>query len=229
MSDEEKKKRDEERKLRAEARDERLATVLAEKDQKIAAAREGVKLDSKKFQQQKLHVAAMGGINKEQEDAAKKAAEAKIPKDYTDTTKLLGAELQAQKSDILPPKTKEEAKAAVANIKPVARASEDLLAAGTTLDAIAREKAAKQTEAEKQKATELAAKKQAEDARAAAAANDPRRTDKPAATTQETPTTLLAELNTKMARLLDLSAKTTSNTYATYEAAKNLNGNLYKA
>mgnify|MGYP000856585355 CR=1 FL=1 len=62
------------------------------------------------------------------------------------------------------PDKEAEAKAAVANMKPVARASEDLLAAGTTLDAIAREKAAKQTEAEKQKATELAAKKQAEDA-----------------------------------------------------------------
>jgi hypothetical protein len=39
----------------------------------------------------------------------------------------------------------------------------------------------------------------------------------------------MAQLNTHMVKLLDLTAKTTSNTYATYEAAKNLNGNLYKA
>ena len=40
---------------------------------------------------------------------------------------------------------------------------------------------------------------------------------------------LVAQLNTHMAKLIDLSAKTTSNTYATYEAAKSLNGNLFKA
>ena len=114
-------------------------------------------------------------------------------------------------------------------MKPAAKASEDLLAAGASLDAIAKEKAAKQTEAEKQKAADIAAKKQAEDARAAAAANDPRRTDKPAAATQETPTTLLASLNTKMEQLIKLTAQTTTNTHATYEAAKSLNGNLYKA
>ena len=45
----------------------------------------------------------------------------------------------------------------------------------------------------------------------------------------ESAETLLAELNTKMAQLIKHAATTTTNTYATYEAAKSLNGNLYKA
>jgi hypothetical protein len=39
----------------------------------------------------------------------------------------------------------------------------------------------------------------------------------------------MAELNTHMAQLIATSKQTTANTYATYEAAKSLNGNLYKA
>jgi hypothetical protein len=229
MSDEEKKKRDEERALRATARDERLATVLAEKDEKLKAAKEGVKQDSAKFQQQKLHMGKMGGLQKEEEDAKKKAAEAKIPKDYTDTTKLLGAELQAQQSDILPPKTKEEAKAAVANIKPVGKASEDLLAAGASLDVIAKEKAAKAKADAEVKAKAEADAKTKTDADAKTKADAESKTKEEKNKKPESAETLLAELNTKMAQLLKHAATTTSNTYATYEAAKSLNGNLYKA
>jgi hypothetical protein len=229
ISDEEKKKRDEERALRATARDARLEAVLAEKDQKLKAAKEGVKQDSAKFQQQKLHLGKMGGLQKEEEDAKKKAAESKIPKDYTDTTKLLGAELQAQQSDILPPKTKEEAKAAVANIKPVGKASEDLLAAGASLDVIAKEKAAKaKADAEVKAKAEADAKTKA-DADAKTKADAESKTKEEKNKKPESAETLLAELNTKMAQLLKHAATTTSNTYATYEAAKSLNGNLYKA
>lgn len=47
-------------------------------------------------------------------------------------------------------------------------------------------------------------------------------------TTQESAETLLAELNTKMAQLLKFSAQTTTNTYETFNAAKGLQGNLFK-
>ena len=46
---------------------------------------------------------------------------------------------------------------------------------------------------------------------------------------QESPSTLLAELNTKMAQLIKLQAQTTTNTYENVMATKGLNKNLYKA
>ena len=74
MSDEEKKKRDEERAERAKSRDARMDAVLEEKNAKLEAHKEGVKQDTAKFQQQKIHMNKMGGLQKEEADAKKKAA-----------------------------------------------------------------------------------------------------------------------------------------------------------
>ena len=45
---------------------------------------------------------------------------------------------------------------------------------------------------------------------------------------QESPSTLLAELNTKMAQLIKLQAQTTTNTYEAVMATKGLNKNGFK-
>ena len=50
---------------------------------------------------------------------------------------------------------------------------------------------------------------------------------KPAAT-QESATTLLAQLNTHMAQLIKLTAQNTTNTYEQVVATKGLSGNLFK-
>jgi hypothetical protein len=76
---------------------------------------------------------------------------------------------------------------------------------------------------------EAAAKQKAEDDAVAKKKEEEDRKKQQEQKPQENPSVLLAELNTKMAKLIDLSTKTTNNTYATYEAAKGLNNNLYKA
>jgi hypothetical protein len=48
-------------------------------------------------------------------------------------------------------------------------------------------------------------------------------------TTQDSPATLLASLNTKMDQLIKHAAVTQSNTYETYRATNGLSGNLYKS
>jgi RNA polymerase-interacting CarD/CdnL/TRCF family regulator len=88
-----------------------------------------------------------------------------------------------------------------------------------------------EADAAKKTADEAATKKKAEDDAAAKKKADEDEAKKKEDSTKkpESLESLMAQLNTHMVKLLDLTAKTTSNTYATYEAAKNLNGNLYKA
>jgi hypothetical protein len=77
------------------------------------------------------------------------------------------------------------------------------------------------TAAEKKKAEEEAAKKKAEDeAKEKEKNKDPK--------TQETPATLLAELNTKMATLLQYTFTVAHNTNETVTATRSLNGNIMK-
>ncbi len=78
-----------------------------------------------------------------------------------------------------------------------------------------------EADAEKKKVEDAAAKKKAEED-----ANKKKEEDTKKPQSLET---LMAELNTHMAQLIATSKQTTANTYATYEAAKSLNGNLYKA
>jgi hypothetical protein len=205
MSNEEKKKRDEERAERAKSRDARMDAVLEEKNAKLEAHKEGVKQDTAKFQQQKIHMNKMGGLQKEEADAKKKAAEAASPdviKNYNDPIALLKAEATQQKSDIIP---KSEIKTPTAsNTAAVAVATKDIEAA-----------AQKKIQEAEQKAKEEAEKKKKE------------AETKPAAT-QESATTLLAQLNTHMAQLIKLTAQNTTNTYEQVVATKGLSGNLFK-
>ena len=205
ISEEEKKKRDDERAERAKSRDARMDAVLEEKDAKIAAHKEGVKQDTAKIQQQKLHMSKMGGLQKDEEDAKKKAADAANPdviKNYNDPIALLKAEATQQKSDIIP---KSEIKTPTAsNTAAVAVATKDIEAA-----------AQKKVQEAEQKAKEEAEKKKKE------------AETKPAAT-QESATTLLAQLNTHMAQLIKLTAQNTTNTYEQVVATKGLSGNLFK-
>jgi hypothetical protein len=208
ISDDEKKKRDDERAERAKARDARMDAVLEEKNAKLEANKEGVKQDSAKFQQQKLHMTKMGGLQKDEADAKKKAAEAANPeviKNYNDPIALMKAELTQQKSDIIP-------KSEIKNPAATGAASTDLAGATKAIEAAAEKK---RQEAE-QKVKEEAEKKKQE-------------SEKKPGATQESATTLLAQLNTNMAHLIKLTAQTTDNTYATVVAARGLSGNLFKA
>jgi hypothetical protein len=147
----------------------------------------------------------MGGLQKEEADAKKKAAEAASPdviKNYNDPIALLKAEATQQKSDIIP---KSEIKTPTAsNTAAVAVATKDIEAA-----------AQKKVQEAEQKAKEEAEKKKKE------AETKP-------ATTQESATTLLAQLNTHMAQLIKLTAQNTTNTYEQVVATKGLSGNLFK-
>jgi hypothetical protein len=190
MSDEEKKKRDEERKARAEARDARLETVLEEKNQKLEANKEGIKHDTAKFQQQKLHMQKMGGIQKEEEDAKKKAAdkaaEGDVVKNYNDPIALLKAEAKQQRSDIIP-------KSEIKNT-----ASSGVSGASQALEAA--------TEQQKQEAAK--AKMEAEQKAKEAEEKKGSGGKKTPATTQDSAETLLASLNTKMDQLIKINRDT---------------------
>jgi hypothetical protein len=88
-----------------------------------------------------------------------------------------------------------------------------------------------EADAQKKKQEEEAAKKKNEDAAkkkededAAKKKEEEDKSKKP-----ESAETLLAQLNTTMTKLLAHAEQTTKNTYATYDATKGLNKNLYKA
>jgi hypothetical protein len=89
-------------------------------------------------------------------------------------------------------------------------------------------KKALEADAEKKKQeAEAKAKTDAEaKAKEEAAAKEKQEQDKKS---QESPSVLLAELNTKMAQMIKLQAQTTTNTYEGVLATKGLNKNLYKA
>jgi hypothetical protein len=176
-----------------------------QRDLKLEAHKEGVKQDDARFRQQKLHVSKMGGLQKEEEDAKKKSADAEVVKNYNDPLALLKAEATQQQSDIIP-------KSEIKNIPTAGTASADLAGATKAIEAAAEQK---KQEAEKKIKEEAEKKKQEEE-------------KKPGAT-QDSAVTLLAQLNTNMAHLIKLTAQTTDNTYATVVAARGLSGNLFKA
>jgi hypothetical protein len=176
-----------------------------QRDLKLEAHKEGVKQDDARFRQQKLHVSKMDGLQKEEEDAKKKSADAEVVKNYNDPLALLKAEATQQQSDIIP-------KSEIKNIPTAGTASADLAGATKAIEAAAEQK---KQEAEKKIKEEAEKKKQEEE-------------KKPGAT-QDSAVTLLAQLNTNMAHLIKLTAQTTDNTYATVVAARGLSGNLFKA
>jgi hypothetical protein len=87
-----------------------------------------------------------------------------------------------------------------------------------------------EADAEKKKVEEAAAKKKAEEDAAVKAKEDAKVKEKQEQDkkSQESPSTLLAELNTMMAQLIKLQAQTTTNTYETVVATKGLNKNGFK-
>jgi len=84
------------------------------------------------------------------------------------------------------------------------------------------------TEAEqKRAAAEAPAKKTEEEKKAEESKKESGKG--PGPSTQDSPATLLASLNTKMDQLIKHAAVTQSNTYETYRATNGLSGNLYKS
>jgi hypothetical protein len=150
--------------------------------------------------------------------AEKKAAAAKIEAAEAKLKALSEAEaLAKQRTGSAPPSSSPTSSAPTSGA-PAATAPAD--AAKKSIEA----------DAEKKKAEEAAAKKKIEEDAAAkakedAAAKEKQEQDKKS---QESPSTLLAELNTKMAQLIKLQAQTTTNTYEAVMATKGLNKNGFK-
>jgi hypothetical protein len=246
-SDQRKKDRAEERSLRKTNNDE---AKQAQKD--------GLKEDSKKFKEQKLtHDRLTAGAKKEAEakEAAVKAQEKLL--DYSAGPEELlkqfsgkqggaveigikkqeiGKEKDAADKELAAAKTGAEKKAAAEKIE----AAEKKLEALTKAEALAKSQPATKTSNvdSGKKALEADAEKKTADADAKAKADAEAKAKEEAAAkekeeqnkkSQESPSTLLAELNTKMAQLIKLQAQTTTNTYENVMATKGLNKNLYKA
>jgi hypothetical protein len=152
------------------------------------------------------HGAKSTGI-KQQEEANKKDKDAK---DAANTKIDYGA----NGADLLKQYATASGSGLIKDQKPAATTGAETVK--KTIEADGEKKTADAKAAVEKKAADE--KKQAEDAKEG--------TKKPA--TQESAETLLAELNTKMAQLIKFSAQTTTNTYETFNAAKGLQGNLFK-
>ena len=148
----------------------------------------------------------------------------------------IGKEKDAANKELEQAKTTAEKKAAIAKVEE----AEKKLEALSKAEALAKSQPAskssnvdsgkKALEADAEKKTAEATAKEKADAEAKAkedaAAKEKEEQNKKS---QESPSTLLAELNTKMAQLIKLQSQTTTNTYETVLATKGLNKNLYKA
>ena len=170
-----------------------------------------------------------GEITKDKEAADKELAAAKTGAEKKAAAeKIEAAEAKLKALTEAETLAKQRSGTAPATAAPADAANKTTPAATAPADAA---KKSIETDAEKKKVDDAAAKKKAEeDAAAKKKAEEDANKKKDEETKKpQSLETLMAELNTHMIKLLDLSAKTTSNTYATYEAAKSLNGNLYKA
>jgi hypothetical protein len=185
------------------AADESAAEAkAAAKEDKRAALHEG--LDAKNLK-------SKAGFNKQQEESNKKAKDALDKKAAQESA---GLNLNGSSEDLLKGFAAREGSALIPD-KPAATQQANTAVASAVSDADKKKQEAEakaKTDAEAKTKEEVAAKEKTEK-------------DKKA---QESPSVLLAELNTHMVKLIDLTSKTTNNTYATYEAAKSLNGNLFK-
>jgi hypothetical protein len=151
------------------------------------------------------HGAKSTGI-KQQEDANKKdkdAKEAAVKIDYN-----------ANGADLLKQYASANGSGLIKDQKPAASSGAETVK--KTIEA----EGEKKTEQEKAEALKKAAEAQEKEKQTKEGEKKP--------TTQESAETLLAELNTKMAQLIKFSAQTTTNTYETFNAAKGLQGNLFK-
>jgi len=122
-------------------------------------------------------------------------------------------------------------------VKPGA-ASSDMAKTTDALAAASAEKKSIEAAAEKKKADEAAAKNKTEEEKKKADEDAKKKKEEEEKKKKEeeeknkkpeSAETLLAQLNTSMTKLLAHAEQTTKNTYATYDATKGLNKNLYKA
>jgi hypothetical protein len=110
-----------------------------------------------------------------------------------------------------------------------ALASPDMAKSAEALKAAAEMKNGMETAAQKKKQDEEAAKNKTEEEKKKAAEDEKKKKEEDEKKKPESAETLLAQLNTTMTKLLAHAEQTTKNTYATYDATKGLNKNLYKA
>jgi hypothetical protein len=204
----------EEKILKSKEEQAKLETGMSKRmaDNVAAANKEDLDKQKKKQEveakiQQKGQSAKATGV-KQQEDANKDDKKAK------DEAAALKVDYNANGTDLLKQYAAANGSGLIKDQKPASTTGAETVK--KTIEADGEKKTADaKAEVEKKAADE---KKQAEDAKEG--------TKKP--TTQESAETLLAELNTKMAQLIKFSAQTTVNTYETFNAAKGLQGNLFK-
>jgi len=122
--------------------------------------------------------------------------------------------LNASETDLLVDFAKQQGSAYIKD-KPPASASASTGTAAIT------------TEADQTKAAAEALAKKAEEKKVEDSKKESEKG--PAPSTQDSPATLLASLNTKMDQLIKHAAVTQSNTYETYRNTNGLSGNLYKS
>jgi hypothetical protein len=108
-------------------------------------------------------------------------------------------------------------------------ASPDMAKSTEALKAAAESKNSMEAAAQKKKQDEEAAKNKTEEEKKKAAEEEKKKKEEEEKKKPESAETLLAQLNTTMTKLLAHAEQTTKNTYATYDATKGLNKNLYKA
>ena len=100
---------------------------------------------------------------------------------------------------------------------------------GSPLAGADAQKKAIEADAEKKKQDEAAAKKKEEDAAKKKEEDEKNKKKEEETKKPESAESLLATLNTTMTKILAHAEQTTKNTYATYDATKGLNKNLFKA
>jgi hypothetical protein len=186
------------------ARDaERKGIAKKREDEKKESenTKKSTEVDKKVVTQKEQHAKALGTANAKEVAAKEEAAAPKV--DYN-----------ANGADLLKQYATASGSGLIKDQKPAATTGAETVK--KTIEADGEKKTADAKAAVEKKAADE--KKQAEDAKEGE--------KKPA--TQESAETLLAELNTKMAQLIKFSAQTTTNTYETFNAAKGLQGNLFK-
>jgi hypothetical protein len=170
-----------------------------------------------------------GEITKDKEAADKELAAAKTGAEKKAAAeKIEAAEAKLKALTEAETLAKQRSGTAPAAAAPADAANKTTPAATAPADAA---KKSIEADAEKKKVEDAAAKKKAEEDAAAKkkAEEDANKKKDDETKKPESLESLMAQLNTHMVKLIDLTSKTTNNTYATYEAAKSLNGNLYKA
>lgn len=199
---EEQKELDDREKLRDEKREQTAKERQDTKD-KNALARENKKADDKTLELKGSHAAGLADVNKKEKDALEERM------DYnSDPIALLGQELKKQKSGILP-------------ASPTTKTSEGLKSAEgglrKSLEAAGEKKTA---EAAGQVTTEEEAKK-------LAMANSAKKSAPTA--TQESAESLLASLNTKLDRLIQVSQRHVEIGTSQLSVQQSLSGDLLRA